>query len=69
MDTQKRNREWVKRSANVVKAINAETKKPRPVKSRNTEPPFCPEANVRYLYQPEEHEGGCRNVQLIQYGQ
>lgn len=58
MDTQKRNREWVKRLSNVVKALNVEMKKPPPIETRKVVASICPNANVRYLYQPGEQEGG-----------
>ena len=54
----KRNREWVKRLPEVLKALNAETKKPPPIVTRKAGDPICPTANVRYLYQPGELEGG-----------
>lgn len=60
IDTQKRNREWVKRLPDVIKALNKETKKPPPVKTRKVDAPICPTASVRYLYQPGEEEGGSR---------
>ena len=60
IDTQKRNREWVKRLPDVVKALNKETKKPPPVKTRKVDAQICPTASVRYLYQPGEQEGGSR---------
>ena len=50
----KRNREWVKRLPEVLKALNAETKKPPPIVTRKAGDPICPTANVRYLYQPGE---------------
>ena len=57
----KRNREWVKRLPEVIKAINSETKKPPPVKqNRPAGKPICPDSAVRYLYQPGEQEGGGR---------
>jgi hypothetical protein len=56
----KRNREWVKRLPDVIKAINAETKKAPPVTVRQTENPLCSNVSVRYLYQPGEQEGGGR---------
>ena len=58
IDTQKRNREWVRRLPDVIKALNAEAKKPRPVETRKVDEPVCPNASVRYLYQPGELEGG-----------
>ena len=58
IDTQKRNREWVKRLPDVVKALNVETKKPPPIITRKVDTEICPQANVRYLYQPGELEGG-----------
>lgn len=54
----KRNREWVKRLPAVIKALNSETKKPPPVVTRKVDAPVCLNANVRYLYQPGELEGG-----------
>ena len=54
----KRNREWVKRLPEFLKALNAETKKPPPIVTRKAGDPICPTANVRYLYQPGELEGG-----------
>ena len=55
----KRNREWVKRLPEVIKAINSETKKNPPVKqNRPAGKPICPDSAVRYLYQPGEQEGG-----------
>ena len=60
IDTQKRNREWVKRLPDVIKALNKETKKPPPVKTRKVDAPICPTASVRYLYQSGEQEGGSR---------
>ena len=60
IDTQKRNREWVKTLPDVVKALNKETKKPPPVETRKADAPICPTASVRYLYQPGEQEGGSR---------
>ena len=54
----KRKREWVKRLPEVVKALNAETKKPPPVVTGKAGSPICPHVNVRYLYQPGELEGG-----------
>ena len=57
----KRNREWVKRLPEVIKAINSETKKPPPVKQNQPAgKPICPDSAVRYLYQPGEQEGGGR---------
>ena len=58
IDTKKRNREWVKRLPEVIKALNAETKKTPPVVTRKAEEPICPNVNVRFLYQPRESEGG-----------
>ena len=58
----KRNREWVKRLPEVIKAINSETKKPPPVKQNQPAgKPICPDSAVRYLYQPGEQEGGWRH--------
>ena len=57
IDTQKRNREWVRRLSDVIKALNAETKRPAPVVTRKVDEPICPNASVRYLYQPGELEG------------
>ena len=54
----KRNREWVKRLPEVLKALNAETKKTPPIVPRKAGDPICPTANVRYLYQPGELKGG-----------
>lgn len=54
----KRNREWVKRLSDVIKALNAETKKAPPIVTRKVDAPICPFANIRYLYQPGELEGG-----------
>ena len=54
----KRDREWVKRLPEVLKALNAETKKPHPIVTRQAGDPICPTANVRYLYQPGGLEGG-----------
>ena len=56
----KRNREWVKRLPDVLKAINSETKKPPPIITRTPDEPICSNASVRYLYQPGEQEGGGR---------
>ena len=56
----KRNREWVKRLPEVIKALNAETKKSPPIVTRKVDAPICPYANVRYLYQPGESEHGGR---------
>ena len=58
IDTKKRNREWVKRLPDVIKALNKETKKPSPIITRKVDTEICPHANVRYLYQPGELEGG-----------
>ena len=58
----KRNREWVKRLPIVIKALNAETKKAPPIVTRKADPPICPYASVRYLYQPGELEGGKRRA-------
>ena len=49
-----RNREWVKRMPEVMKALNAETKKHPLVVIRKAGAPVCPTVNVRYLYQPGE---------------
>ena len=54
----KRNREWVKRLPEVIKAINGETKIVPPIVTRKDDTPICPFENVRYLYQPGELEGG-----------
>ena len=54
----RRNREWVKRLSNDIKAINVETKKHPPIVIKKIDEPICPFANVRYLYQPGEQEGG-----------
>ena len=43
----KRNREWVKRLPEALKALNAETKKPPPIVTRKAGDPICPTANVR----------------------
>ena len=51
----KRNTEWVKRLPEVFKA---EIKNPPPIMTRKAGAPICPIANVRYLYQPGELEGG-----------
>ena len=56
--THKRNREWVKRLPEVIKAINGETKKAPPIVTRKVDTPICRFANARYLYQPGELEGG-----------
>ena len=56
----KRNREWVKRLPDVIKAINVDTKKPPPIVKHVTSNSVCPNACVRYLYQPGEQEGGGR---------
>ena len=56
--TEKRNREWVKRLPDVVKALNEETRKKPPITTTKVEKEICPQANVRYLYQPGELEGG-----------
>ena len=59
----KRNREWVKRLPEVIKAINSETKKTPQVKqNRVAGKPICPDSAVRYLYQPGEQEGGQRRA-------
>ena len=58
----KGNREWVKRLPKVIKALNAETKKAPPIVTRKVDPPICPYANVRYLYQPGELGGGKRRA-------
>ena len=42
----------------IIKALNAETKKPPLVVIRKAGAPVCPTVNVRYLYQPGELEGG-----------
>ena len=44
------------------KALNAETKKAPPIVTRKVDTPICPYANVRYLYQPGELEGGKRRA-------
>ena len=51
---QKRNRERVKRLPEVIKAL----KKKTPILTRKVDAPICPYANVRFLYQPGELEGG-----------
>ena len=53
-----RNREWIKRLPDVIKALNAETKKPPPIVTRKAGDPICSTANVEYFYQPGELEGG-----------
>ena len=58
IDTKKRNREWVKRLPDVIKALNKETKKPPEIITRKVDDKICPNVNVRYLYQPGELEGG-----------
>ena len=58
IDTKKRNREWVKRLPDVIKALNKETKKPPPIITRKVDAEICPHASVRYLYQAGELEGG-----------
>ena len=55
-----RNREWVKRLPEVIKAINGETKKPPSIVTRTPDTQICPNVSVRYLYQPGEQEGGGR---------
>jgi hypothetical protein len=63
MDTQTRNREWVKRLPAVIKALNKETKNPPPIETKKkVDPEICHTANVRYLYQPGEQEGGKRRA-------
>ena len=52
----KRNRERVKRLPEVIKALK--TKKKTPIVTRKVDAPICPYANVRFLYQPGELEGG-----------
>ena len=47
----KRNRERVKRLPEVIKAL-------KKIVTRKVDAPICPYANVRFLYQPEELEGG-----------
>ena len=46
----------------VIKALNAETKKAPPIVTRKVDAPICPYANVRYLYQTGELEGGKRRA-------
>ena len=46
----------------VIKALNAETEKPSLIVTRKVDAPICPRANVRYLYQPRELEGGKRRA-------
>lgn len=58
----KRNREWVKRLPSVIAVLNSETKKPPPVITRTVDTAICPNASVRYLYQPGEQEGGKRRA-------
>ena len=58
IDTKKRNREWVKRLPDVIEALNKETKKPPTIITRKVDTEICPHANVRYLYQAGELEGG-----------
>ena len=49
----KRNREWVKRLPEVIKAIKSDTKKTPLVKpKRSAGKPISPDAALRYLYQP-----------------
>ena len=57
-----RNREWVKRLPEVIKAINAEAKKTPSIVTRTPDTPICPNVSVRYLYQPGEQEGGRRRA-------
>ena len=52
----KRNRERVKRLPEVIKALK--TKKKTPIVTRKVDASICPYANVRFLYQPGELEGG-----------
>ena len=54
----KRNREWIRRLPEVIKAITAETKKPPHIVIRKVDAPTCPYSNARYLNQPGEQEGG-----------
>ena len=59
----KRNREWVKRLMEVIKAINSETRKPPPViQNRPVGKPISPDSALTYLYQPGEQEGGQRRA-------
>ena len=51
-----------KKLPEVIKALNAETKKAPPIVTRKVDTPICPYANVRYLYQPGELEGGKRRA-------
>ena len=64
----KRNKEWVKRLSE-IKALNAEMKKAPPIVTRKVDDAVCPNASVRYLYQPGELEVAVEDVQLILYGQ
>ena len=56
----KRNREWVKRLPEVIKALNVEMKKNPPIVTRKVDASICPHANIWYLYHPGELEGGKR---------
>ena len=59
----KRNREWVKRVPEVIKAINSETKKKPPVNQKwPVGEAISPDTALRYLYQPGEQEGGRRRA-------
>ena len=62
MQTQERNREWVKRLPDVVKALYSETKKNPTIETRKLDDPIWPTVSVRYLYQPGEYEGGKRRA-------
>ena len=57
IQTQKRNREWVKRLPDVIKALDKEIKKPLPFITKKIETQICLSATVRYLYQAREQEG------------
>ena len=62
-NSHKRNREWVKRLPEVIKAINSDMKKKSPViQNRPVGKPISPDAALRYLYQPGEQEGGRRRA-------
>ena len=65
----KRNREWVKRLPEVIKARNSETKKPPPVKQNQPAgKPICPDSAVRYYINPENKKGDGGAVQRTRYG-
>ena len=61
---QKRNRKWVKRLPDVIKALNKETKKksPPPITTTKKKIQICLSETVRYLYQPGEQGGGKRRA-------